>query len=155
MLFLFRNIFFEINKHIFNDCKIHIHNPSARPFACRIDLSLFEIILMNLLTNAVKYNQSEVPRVDITFTPKGRELHIRFEDNGIGLPLSEIKKIFRKFYQIGRSDNMSARGSGLGLYLVDTIVRMHKGRIVAENSGSKKGSVFSVTLPFNPPTPTP
>ena len=110
---------------------------------------------MNLLTNAVKYNQSEVPRVDITFKTKGRELHIRFEDNGIGLPLPEIKKVFRKFYQIDRSENMSAKGSGLGLYLVDTIARIHKGRIVAENSGSKKGSVFSVILPFNPPAPTP
>jgi len=148
-------LFLERNKHIFNDCEIHIHNPSVRTFACRIDLSLFEIILMNLLANAVKYNESAVPRVDITFKPKGRELHIRFEDNGIGLRPPEIKKIFRKFYRSGRSDNISAKGSGLGLYLVDTIVRMHKGRIVAENNGSKKGAVFSVILPFDPPTPIP
>jgi len=140
--------FSEKNKHLFNGCEIHIHNPSGRPLPYRIDLSLFEMLLMNLLTNAIKYNESEAPRVDITFAPKGRELRIRFEDNGIGVPRSEINKIFGKFYQIGHSDNMSAKGSGLGLYLVDTIARMHKGKIMAESKGSGKGSVFSVILPL-------
>jgi len=140
--------FFERNRHIFQGCDIHIHNPTGRSFDYRIDLSLFEMLLMNLLTNAVKYNASETPRVDITFAPKGRDLHICFEDNGIGLPRPELKKIFRKFYQIGQSDNMSAKGSGLGLYLVDTIARLHKGRITAGSNGPGKGSVFSVILPL-------
>jgi two-component system phosphate regulon sensor histidine kinase PhoR len=140
--------FIEKNRHVFNECGIHIHNPSGRSFAYRIDLSLFEMLLMNLLTNAVKYNDSKVPRVDITFAPKGRELHIRFQDNGIGLPRSETKKIFRKFYQIGQSENMSAKGSGLGLYLVDSIAHLHKARTMAESEGRGKGSVFSVILPL-------
>jgi signal transduction histidine kinase len=141
--------FSERNEHVFNGCEIHIHNPSGRSFVYPIDLSLFEMLLMNLLTNAIKYNDSKVPRVDITFAPKGRELHIRFEDNGIGMPRSELKRIFRKFYQIGQSDNMSAKGSGLGLYLVDGIARLHKGKILAESKGSGKGSVFSVIFPSN------
>ncbi len=135
-------------KHIFNGCEINIHNPSDRSFEYRIDLSLFEMLLMNLLTNAFKYNDSKAPRMDITFVPRGRDLHIRFQDNGIGIPKSEIKKIFRKFYQVGRSDNMSAKGSGLGLYLVDTIARLHKGKIAVESKGSGEGSVFSLILPL-------
>ena len=103
---------------------------------------------MNLFTNAIKYNESEVPRLDITFEPKGRGLHIRFEDNGIGLPKSEFRKVFKKFYQIGRSDDMSAKGTGLGLYLVESIARFHKGKMIAESKGKGKGSVFSLILPL-------
>ena len=143
--------FSEKNRHLFKGCEIRIHNPSGEPYAHRVDLSLFEMLLMNLLTNAVKYNHSNAPRVDITFEQRGRELHIRFEDNGIGLPRSETKRIFRKFYQVPPLENTSAKGSGVGLFLVDSIARLHKGRIMAESKGSGKGSVFSVILPLNTP----
>jgi two-component system, OmpR family, phosphate regulon sensor histidine kinase PhoR len=106
------------------------------------------MLLMNLFTNAIKYNEAEVPRLDIRFEPKGRGLHIRFEDNGIGIPRSEVKKIFKKFYQIGRSEDMSAKGTGLGLHLVEGIARFHKGRVIAESKEGEKGSVFSLILPF-------
>ncbi|MEW6670283.1 MAG: HAMP domain-containing sensor histidine kinase [Thermodesulfobacteriota bacterium] len=143
--------FYEKNQHVFNGCEVFFHNPSSRTLECRIDLSLFEMLLMNLLTNAFKYNESKVPRMDITFKPKGRKLHICFEDNGIGLRRPEIKKIFRKFYQIGNSENMTAKGSGLGLYLVESIVRLHKGKVTAANRESNSGSVFTVILPMNAP----
>ena len=144
--------FLRKNGHIFTNCNIRLHNPTERAFEYRIDLSLFEMLLMNLLTNAIKYNESTVPEVDITFEPKGLKLHICFKDNGIGLQKSEIKKIFKKFYQIGRSDNMTAKGTGLGLYLVDSIVRMHRGKVMADNREDGGGSVFTVTLPLRPAT---
>jgi len=109
------------------------------------------MLLMNLFTNAIKYNEADVPRLDIHFEPKGRGLHVRFEDNGIGVPTSEVKKIFRKFYQIGRSEDMSANGTGLGLHLVENIARLHKGRVIAESREGEKGSVFSLILPFKFP----
>jgi len=140
--------FYERNRHLFDGCDIHIHNPSGRSFPYLMSPGLFEILLMNLFTNAIKYNASEVPSLDITFEPKGRGLHIRFEDNGIGLPKSEFRKVFKKFYQIGRSDDMSAKGTGLGLHLVESIARFHKGRMIAESKGSGKGSVFSLILPL-------
>jgi len=140
--------FYKNNIQLFRDCEININNTSNRSFSYRIIPSLFEMLLMNLLTNAIKYNESHVPRVDITFEPGKEELLLRFEDNGIGIEKPEIKKIFRKFYQIGNSDNMSARGSGLGLYLVDSIARIHKGRVKAESKGDGKGSIFTLILPF-------
>jgi len=145
--------FYKKNQHVFNRGEVFFHNPSGRMLVCRIDLSLFEMLLMNLLTNAFKYNESKVPRVDITFMPKGRKLYICFEDNGIGLRRPEIKKIFRKFYQTGKSENMTAKGSGLGLYLVDSIIRLHKGRIMAANRENNPGSVFTIILPLNAPAP--
>jgi len=136
------------NSYLFRNCEITIHNPSGRSFPYRINSSLFEMLLINLLTNAIKYNKSEVPKVDITFELQKRRLHIRFEDNGIGIKKGETKKIFRKFYQVGQSDNMSARGTGLGLYLVQSIARIHKGKISARSEGEGKGSGFTLILPF-------
>jgi len=140
--------FYKKNRHLFGECEFNVYNPSGRSFSYSISRSLFEILLMNLFTNAIKYNESEIPRLDITFEPKRKDLHIRFEDNGIGLPRPETKKIFKKFYQIGRSDDRSAKGTGLGLYLVASIARIHKGKIIAESKGGGKGSVFSLILPF-------
>ncbi len=152
--FLQRNLvvvveqFCDKNRHVFGDDAIQIHNPSDRQFYYAIDIALFEMLLMNLITNALKYNGSETPQVGITFIPKTRQLHICFKDNGIGIPHQELKRIFRKFYQLGQSDNMTAKGSGLGLYLADIIVRMHKGRIKAESDGIGHGAVFTVMLPI-------
>jgi signal transduction histidine kinase len=139
--------FYSRNAHLFHDCRISIHNPSGRSFPYSMNQSLFEMLLMNLLTNAVKYNESTVPEVTITFLPQRRKLHLCFEDNGIGIDKAHIKKIFRKFYQVGRSDNMTAKGSGIGLYLVQSIARIHKGRVVAQSEGVAHGSVFTVMLP--------
>ncbi|RJR39440.1 MAG: sensor histidine kinase [Desulfobacteraceae bacterium] len=145
--------FSESNNHLFKGCDIRIHNPSGLPYDYRVDLSLFEMLLMNLMTNAVKYNRSSAPRVDITFENRGRELHIRFEDNGIGLPRAEIKRIFRKFYRVNTLEETSEKGSGVGLFLVDSIARLHKGRIMAESKGRGEGSVFSLILPLIPAPP--
>ena len=140
--------FYHNNIQMFRNCEVNVHNPSKRSFNYRINLSLFEMILMNLLTNAINYNESERPRVDITFELQSKELRIRFEDNGIGLEKKELKKIFKKFYQIGQPDDMSAKGSGLGLDLVQNIARIHKGKVIAESKGLGKGSEFSLILPF-------
>lgn len=140
--------FIKNNIHLFGDCEINIHNSSGSSILCRINPSLFEMLLMNLLTNAVKYNESDKPRVDISFEMKKHKLHIIFKDNGKGLEKAEIKKIFRKFYQVGQSDNMLVKGSGIGLYLARNIARIHKGKVVAESMGIGKGSIFSIILPY-------
>lgn len=143
--------FYEKNRHLFGKTKINIHNFSEGAFPYLINHALFEVLMMNLFTNAIKYNESEVPRLDIYFDRSGRDLCIRFEDNGMGIPKSEIKKIFKKFYQVGRSDDMSAKGTGLGLYLVESIARVHKGKVKAQTKGNGKGSVFTVMLPSKQP----
>ena len=140
--------FYELNGHLFRNGEIRIHNPAGRPFPFDINPSLFDMLLMNLTTNALKYNDSVILKLDVTFVPEKKRLHIRFRDNGIGMEKKQLKKIFRKFYQVGKADNMTARGSGIGLHLVRHIARIHKGRVVAESEGPGKGSVFTLTLPL-------
>ena len=139
--------FLDDNAHLFDGSRISVHSRPGRSIYLRINRHLFEMLLMNLLTNAIKYNAAEKPRVDITIESKRRNTSIRFADNGIGFDRKEMKKIFGKFYQIGRSDNMTAKGSGLGLYLVKNIARLHKGKVRAESPGRGKGSTFTLILP--------
>jgi len=144
----FTRAFIESNAHHFGTSQIHVSAPDTLAFFYEINPPLFEMLLMNLLTNAIKYNTSEAPRVTIFFEQKNRHLLIRFEDNGIGIEGGNMKKIFKKFYQAGTSDNMSAKGTGLGLYLVDHIVRLHRGKISAHSRGAHHGSTFTVSLPL-------
>ena len=141
------NRFLEENAHLFKDCRIDVRHPDGKTVFQRINRHLFEMLLMNILTNAIKYCTDPVPEVVIAIEKKRRNIHVRFADNGMGLDRREVKKIFRKFYQIGRSENMTAKGSGLGLHLVQNIARLHRGRVVAESPGRGKGSTFTLILP--------
>jgi two-component system phosphate regulon sensor histidine kinase PhoR len=143
------NLFIYNNKHLFQNDNIRIHPPEGELPTLRVNLPLFDMMLMNLLTNAVKYNNSPQPTVDVDFEIHSRKLIIRFADNGIGIEKKELRKIFRKFYQVGRAEDMSAKGSGLGLYLVQNIARVHKWKVAAQSHGIGKGSTFSLILPVN------
>jgi signal transduction histidine kinase len=107
------------------------------------------MLVMNLLNNGIKYNYSEQLRIDIRFLQMKNKLHIRFEDNGIGIEKEDLKKIFRKFYQAatGRPESLLPKGSGLGLYLVQNIARMHKGKVIAANR-PEGGAAFTLLLPY-------
>jgi len=140
--------FYQKNAHLFGNSDIKIHRPKGAPYFYLINPPMFEMLLMNLVMNAIKYNNADVPRIDITFEKTQKKLIIRFKDNGIGIDKSELKKIFKKFYQVGRADDMSAKGSGLGLYLVDHIAKIHKGKITAESAGPGKGAMFNLILPL-------
>jgi signal transduction histidine kinase len=139
--------FFRSNHHLFAGVRVRIHPPAEPMPSYRVNRSMFEMLLMNLATNAAKYNESTPPRLDIRFERDHSKRYIRFADNGIGFEKKEIGKIFKKFYQIGRVDNMTAKGSGLGLYLVQTIAKIHRWRVTADSPGVGRGSVFTVVLP--------
>ncbi len=139
--------FINDNRHIFRDCDIRVNQPSGGPLFYPVITNLFEMLLMNILTNAIKYNTSGSPRIDITFEMKNKSLLINFQDNGIGIAQSERKQIFSKFYQGRHADLNSVGGSGIGLYLVQQIARLHQGKMVADSEGAGKGSVLTLILP--------
>lgn len=126
---------------------IRVHPPPGPRPVYPIDRSLFQMLVMNLLTNAVKYNTAEQPRVHIRFEQTRRHLRIHFIDNGIGLDEGDLRKIFRKFYQAARPVGIAVKGTGLGLNLVQSIAKIHRGKVTAENRRNSQGAVFTLMLP--------
>ncbi len=141
--------FLASNRHIFRNCEINVTNTSGMPIYYPFIASLFEMLLMNLLTNAMKYNISGKPRIDIIFEEEKKFLLIRFEDNGIGIRKGEKKKIFKIFYQGYHHESIPIGGSGIGLYLVHQIARLHHGKIDVESAGEDKGAVFTLRIPYS------
>jgi signal transduction histidine kinase len=143
--------FLTSNHHIFRECDICVEKPPGKAFYQPVIISLIEMLLMNILTNAKKYNNSSRPGIRITFEEAVDSMLIRFKDNGIGIEKGERKKIFKKFYQSRNHDEHTAvGGSGIGLYLAQHIAKLHHGKITADSDGVGKGSVFTLVLPLKP-----
>ncbi|GAB6097712.1 hypothetical protein JCM14469_39660 [Desulfatiferula olefinivorans] len=140
--------FLKTSGHLFPTCTIRLSNQLKKPLTLPLDTQLFEMLLTNILTNAVKYNHCDRCVVDITLSARLNRLSIGFRDNGIGIDKKELKKIFRKFYQVESSGSTSSKGSGLGLYLVGIIAGIHGGDIGVKSPGPGKGSEFILTLPI-------
>jgi two-component system phosphate regulon sensor histidine kinase PhoR len=141
--------FIASNRHIFRECDIQVENPSGKKFYQPVVVSLIEMLLMNILTNAKKYNNSSRPIIHITFEESENILLIRFRDNGIGIEKKERKRIFKKFYQgRNRNENTVVGGSGIGLYLAQQIAKLHHGKLSVDSEGAGKGSVFTLTWPL-------
>ncbi len=105
-----------------------------------------ETVLRNLFENAVLYSPS-APEIIVRLGKVGRYCHIAFQDKGMGLEPGEFKKIFRKFHRVRRPGE-SIRGTGLGLYIVKSIVGEHDGKVGVTSEGPGKGSTFHIYLPL-------
>lgn len=111
----------------------------------RADEDAITTVLLNLLDNACKYTRGEKHIVLRAWHAGGR-VGFAVEDNGIGIAPRDLKRIFRRFYQVDRSLARAAGGCGLGLSIVDFIVRAHGGE-VSVKSAPGQGSTFTVLLP--------
>jgi two-component system, OmpR family, phosphate regulon sensor histidine kinase PhoR len=108
---------------------------------------VLEMIFGNLIDNALKYGAAE-PSVDVQVRigTRGRVV-TRICDNGEGIAPSQRKKIFQMFYRGGSELERTQKGTGLGLYIVRTLVHMLKGTVTVQNRDGTKGSIFEVNLP--------
>ena len=111
------------------------------------DLSRLQRVVANLLDNAIKFTPAG-GKVHVTVERSGDEAAIRIRDTGIGIPQSEITKVFNRFYRADTS--RSTPGSGLGLSLAQAVVQAHNGRITVTSTPGK-GSEFVVVLPCKSP----
>jgi two-component system phosphate regulon sensor histidine kinase PhoR len=101
--------------------------------------------LLNLLTNAAKYGGT--PRkIEVECAESAKAIYISVRDNGAGIPVTEHKRIFQKFYRIDDRLSREQEGSGLGLAIVNHVVKAHGGRVEI-NSHPGQGSTFSIVLP--------
>jgi two-component system, OmpR family, phosphate regulon sensor histidine kinase PhoR len=103
-------------------------------------------VIMNLLDNAIKYSQNS-PEIKISSENVNKGMLIHVKDNGMGITKTNQKKIFDTLYRISTGNVHNVKGFGLGLSYVKAIVELHGGYIRLE-SELKKGSIFSVFVPF-------
>jgi signal transduction histidine kinase len=102
--------------------------------------------LRNLFENAVLYSPSS-PEIKVTLKKSGRTCLLIFQDKGIGIAAKDLNRIFQKFYRVRRHGE-SIRGTGLGLYIVKSVVVEHGGKIKVTSDGVGKGCTFTITLPL-------
>lgn len=140
-LILLINNFLKNTPHLFDDAEI-IFETSLTKCELELDQSLVEMLLMNLITNSIKYNKSKPKKIKILLRETRNKYILEIIDNGIGIDKKELIKVFKKFYQIGKT----TKGSGLGLYIVQSIVKMHKGDIRIHSDGLGFGTTVIVEL---------
>jgi two-component system OmpR family sensor kinase len=115
----------------------------SQPLMVYGDASLLSQVFGNLLSNAVKYSP-DAGLIQVTAEKQGAEIAVVIEDRGIGIPETEREQVFERYYR--GSNTSGIVGSGVGLYLVRTIIELHKGS-VALASREGEGSRFTVQLP--------
>lgn len=102
----------------------------------------------NLIDNAVKYSGTDVNvSVDLA-SVDGKYVAVRVKDNGPGIPKSELRQIFKRFYRVPGPLARRVQGTGLGLYIVRAVARAHGGRAWAESDGPGQGSTFVLEFPI-------
>ena len=110
------------------------------------DPSQIKIVVENLIDNAIRYTQGK-GYIDIWLRRKNKQLLFEIKDNGMGIPKSDQKHIFEKFFRARNISRKDTRGSGLGLYVCKSIIERAGGKIWLE-SKLGKGAVFYFTLPI-------
>lgn len=113
------------------------------------DASELQTVFLNLIDNAIKYSNKDLQVfIEINDAEK-KMLEVRLKDSGIGIPQSDLKRIFRRFYRVPGIGTQKAKGTGLGLFIVKSIIDRHNGKISAESEGEGLGTTFIVQLPKN------
>lgn len=118
------------------------------PSQCLVNIDVlgFELIFQNLIENASKYSYSE-QAIEISLEEQNKAVVFSVMDQGIGIDDLEKTKVFTKFYRVGNESTRKSKGTGLGLYLVKSLVQEMKGKITIHDN-SPSGSVFTVTIPL-------
>lgn len=111
------------------------------------DYADLQTVFTNLLENAIKYTDGE-PRISVRIKNSAlNKTDVFIKDNGIGIAPAELKRIFTRFYRVPNLTAQKIKGTGLGLFIVKTIVERHGGKIRAQSHGEGSGSTFVVQLP--------
>ncbi|HVI71347.1 MAG TPA: HAMP domain-containing sensor histidine kinase [Pyrinomonadaceae bacterium] len=126
---------------------IYNESPEAEAVKVSGDIDELRAAFSNLLDNAVKYSDDEV-RVSVSIsTLDDKRVAVRVADRGIGIPNAQLKRIFKRFYRVPGRFMARVKGTGLGLFIVHSVIKKHGGRVFAESRGLGHGSTFTVHLP--------
>jgi PAS domain S-box-containing protein len=135
---MFRSTIERAGMQLVVDCP-----PLSRP--ALVDRDMWEKIVFNLLSNAFKFTREG--EIAVTLRPAGEEARLTVCDTGSGIPEEELPQLFERFHRIPGVSRRSLEGTGIGLALVQELVRLHGGSIRVE-SVYGRGSTFTVTVPL-------
>jgi two-component system, OmpR family, sensor histidine kinase SenX3 len=121
---------------------------AGAPLAIIADPDEVRAAVSNLIDNAVKYSGSNVNVTVETARVDGKYVSLRVTDHGPGIPKSELKRIFKRFYRVPGALATRVKGTGLGLYIVRSVAKRHGGRAWAESAGPGHGATFILQLPI-------
>ncbi len=135
----------HILQSVHNHAEVSINEPTDKTIPFKADPDLLELAIMNLLENSVKYSKNN-PKISITLEEDKEYMKIIISDNGIGVPSKDLPYIFQRFYTVDKAHARKLGGAGLGLSIVDTIIKKHSGKIIV-TSKINEGSTFTIFLP--------
>ncbi|HET7896545.1 MAG TPA: ATP-binding protein, partial [Flavisolibacter sp.] len=109
-----------------------------------VDIDMWEKVVLNLLSNAFKYTHSGT--ITVGLQQKGDRIEFSVTDTGVGIPEAELEKVFVRFHRIQSTGGRSQEGTGIGLALVQELVKLHQGDI-SVRSKVDTGTTFTVSIP--------
>jgi two-component system phosphate regulon sensor histidine kinase PhoR len=128
------------------DAEIIIDADDKSRLEISADYDLIEMAFINLMQNAIKYSNPPA-HVEVHMVRTNNELLIKISDKGIGIPKEDLDRIFERFYRVDKARSRKVGGSGLGLSIVENIIKKHSGRIEV-TSEVGKGTTFIITMPL-------
>ncbi len=135
-----------MTKELFGQGNVNIEFVSKTPqLIASVDANYIMSILLNLISNGIKYNQSDLKHIQIVGEIKNETLFLSVKDNGMGFDKEDAEKIFERYYRSGNTNHILASGLGLGLFIVKRMVEAHDGTIVAKPT--KSGTTFKIEIP--------
>lgn len=129
--------------------KIAFKPPKSLPIVV-VDESKLRQVMMNFMDNAVYYSKTN-STITVTLAQEGEDIIFTVVDTGIGVPLEEQKKLFRKFFRAGNARQQRPDGTGVGLFLAKRIIADHHGKIIFK-SVEGEGSTFGFRIPLDQKT---
>ena len=103
--------------------------------------------IFNVLDNAIKYSGQNIDvRVRLE-APDEKRIVLRVQDQGVGIPPDDVKRIFKRFYRVTHRSLAQVKGTGLGLFIVKAIAKKHGGKVFAESEGEGQGTTIILELP--------
>ena len=124
-----------------------IHVDVAPELVVITDRAALEIVLKNLVDNAVKYSDDAVDVLVTGHLDSDGTATLEVRDRGIGIPRKQLKRVFHRFYRVQEEDVRKRRGTGLGLFVVSALVRNMGGRVEAVANGDGAGTTMRVVIP--------
>ncbi|MGH9201849.1 MAG: PAS domain S-box protein, partial [Vicinamibacterales bacterium] len=110
-----------------------------------VDLAMFEKIVLNLLSNAFKFTFHGW--IEVALRPSGSSVELTVSDSGVGIPARDLPHVFDRFHRVKGVQGRTYEGTGIGLALVQELVKLHGGAVRVE-SVAGTGSTFTVSIPF-------